>query len=576
MADRPAGHQRFSVFHKTADDEPGRRAWHHAYADVFRGCGSVLDVGCGTGLFLDLLRERGVERVLGIDRDPEMVADTRARGHEARVLDARAGLERIGERFDGVHLAYVIETLDGDEGLGVLRVCASLLAPDGLLVVRTLNPRNAAVRDGGLWFEPWVKRPWPLETLHVALTDLGLRIVGAGNEPDGWQHVYVLGRSPSAGAGERVRIAFQGEFFAYNSMATVNRELARALLAQPGAAPVVVPDEPLPEPSVAADPRFAALRDHMRRGVPPCDVLIRQSNGAADFRRVDGVRTIVQILPWEYGALPAAWVDGLRAGGADEVWTPTEYCRAMFLAAGIEPERVTVVPNGIDPERFSPDRVVEPYPLATRATFRFLYLGGVLPRKGVDVLLAGYRRAFSAGSDVALVLKLFGTRSFYQLDDAGESFRAFAADPAAPELVLIDEDLTDEDVIRLYRSCHALAFPYRSEGFGLPMLEALACGVPVIATAGGAADAFLDDEVAYRIPAQRVSIGGVMRGEQLSGEGWWLEPDVDALAALMRHVVEHPEEARAKARLGAQRARNDWTWDRAAEVAAARLRSLTT
>src|ERR1700694_2972926 len=92
LAHRPPGHQRFSLFHRSGDDEPGRRAWHHAYADVFRGCRSGLDVGCGTGVFLDMLRERGWEHIVGIDRDPEMVAETRARGHEARVLDARTGL----------------------------------------------------------------------------------------------------------------------------------------------------------------------------------------------------------------------------------------------------------------------------------------------------------------------------------------------------------------------------------------------------------------------------------------------------------------------------------------------------
>ena len=106
------------------------------------------------------------------------------------------------------------------------------------------------------------------------------------------------------------------------------------------------------------------------------------------------------------------------------------------------------------------------------------------------------------------------------------------------------------------------------------MLEALACGLPVIATAGGAADAFLDDDVAYRIPAQRRPLSGVMRGEELAGEGWWLEPDVDALAATMRHVVANPAEARAKAMRGAERARREWTWDRAAAIAAERLRSL--
>ncbi|HEX3468381.1 MAG TPA: glycosyltransferase [Candidatus Elarobacter sp.] len=575
MSDRPAGHQRFSLFHRSADEEAGRRAWHHAYADVFAGFGSVLDVGCGTGLFLDMLRERGVARTLGVDRDPEMVADTRARGHDARVLDARTELATLDGPFDGVHFAFAIETMDGDEGLAALRACAALLAPDGTLMVRTLNPRNAAVRDGAFWFEPWAKRPWPLETLHVALTDLGLRVVGAGNEPDGWQHVYILGRAPSApaAADERVRVAFQGEFFAYNSMATVNRELARALLAHADLVPAIVPDEPAPEPSVAADPRFAPLRTVMRRGVPACDVLIRQSNGAADFRRVPGARATVQILPWEYGALPRSWVDGLGAGGTDEVWTPSEYCRTMFVDAGIAPERVAVVPNGIDPERFSPDRALEPYPLATRAKFRFLYLGGALPRKGVDVLLAAYRRAFSRDDDVALVLKLFGARTFYQLEDRGAALRAFHDDPRAPELLVMEEELTDDDVVRLYRSCDALAFPYRGEGFGLPMLEALACGLPVIATAGGAADAFLGDD-AELVPAQRVPVDRVMRGEQLATAGWWLEPDVDALAATLRRVAAHPDEARAKARRGSDRVRRDWTWERAAAVAAERLRRL--
>lgn len=246
----------------------------------------------------------------------------------------------------------------------------------------------------------------------------------------------------------------------------------------------------------------------------------------------------------------------------------------MFLDAGIPAERVAVVPNGVDPERFSPDREIAPFPLATRKAFTFLFIGGALLRKGVDVLLAAYRRAFTRDDDVALVLKLFGTKTFYQLDDGGAALRAFAADASAPELVLIDDELTDEDVVRLYRTCGALAFPYRGEGFGLPMLEALACGLPVVATAGGAADAFLDDDVAYRVPAARVTLRGTMRGEALAGDGWWLEPDVDALAATLRHVAQHPEEARAKARLGSERARRDWTWERAASVAAERLRRL--
>jgi len=574
--ERVPGHQRFSAFHRSADDDAGRRAWHHAFADVFRDCTSVLDVGCGTGVFLDLLRERGTARIVGIDRDPDMVDDARARGHAAQVLDARTGLTELNERFAGVHLSHVIETCDGEEGIAVLRACVALLEPDGMLVVRSLNPRNEAIRDGMLWLEPWVKRPWPLETLHVVLSDLGLRIIGAGNEPEGWQHTYIVGRAPSHAlpGTARVAVAFQGEFFTYNSMATVNRNLALALQAHADVAPAIVADEPAPEPSVLADPRFTTLHERQLRSVPPSDVLIRQSNGSADFRRAVGTRYMVQILPWEYGALPRTWLEALRSGAVDEVWTPSTFCRQMFLDAGIPPDRVAVVPNGIDPKRFSPSAPTVPYPLATEKAFKFLYVGGVLPRKGVDVLLTAYRQAFSRADDVVLVLKLFGTQSFYQLPDGGASLRAFADDPNGPELIVLDGEAADDDIARLYRSCDALAFPYRAEGFGLPMLEALACGLPVIATAGGAADEFLDDESAYRVPARRVSIPAAQRGELLAGEGWWLEPDASALAALLRAVAADPERARVKGRAGAARVAERWTWDRAAVVAAERLRAL--
>jgi glycosyltransferase involved in cell wall biosynthesis len=524
-------------------------AAYAAFADVFRDFRAVLDVGCGDPTFHRALTERGVGRVVVIGRE-----------------QVRGGLPALGERFEGVYLSFVLETMDAPTGADALRAATALLAPDGVLIVRALNSRNAQPPGG---------TPWPLQTLHEQLRARGLRIVGAGNEPDGRQHTYVLGRAPAGAAPdtERVAVAFQGEFFAYNSMAVVNRELARALLDCGDAPQALVPDEPTAEPSVFADPRYAPLRARTQRRLPPCDVLIRQSNGVADFTRPPGVGHLVQILPWEYGALPQAWADGLRAQPPDEIWTPSEFCRGQFLDAGIGPERVVVVPNGIDPVRFSPDRTVAPFPLATTKRTRFLYVGGALPRKGVDVLLQAYRRAFSRVDDVVLVLKLFGTRTFYPLDGFADALRAFASDPDAPELEVIDTDVSDEDVVRLYRSCDALAFPYRGEGFGLPMLEALACGLPVIATAGGAADAYLDDTVAYRIPARRHAVPPGMVGTPLAGPGWWLEPDVDALAATLRHVARHPQEARAKAVLGSERARTQWTWDAAARIASARLRT---
>ncbi len=410
-----------------------------------------------------MLRERGVARVLGVDRDPEMVEETRARGHDARVLDARTGLAAIGERFDGVHLSFVIETMDGEEGIAALRACAALLKPDGLLVVRTLNPRNAAVRDGSVLVRAVGEAP-------VAARDAARRAdrPGPAHRRRGKRARRLAARvrpRPRAGRAGRTTATRRGRVPGRVLRVQLDgdrepRARARAARASATSRRSIVPDEPAPEPSVAADPRFAALRETMRRGVPPCDVLIRQSNGAADFRRVDGARAMVQILPWEYGTLPRAWVEGLRAGGADEVWTPTEYCRAMFL------ERR-------DRARARRGRAERDRPGAVLAGSRGRAVSA-RDAQGVHVPVrrrraAAQRRRRAARRVPARRSRATTTsRSCSSCSARARStssrttVRACARsreDPHAPELVVIDEELGDDDVVRLYRTLRCARVP---------------------------------------------------------------------------------------------------------------------
>ena len=276
--------------------------------------------------------------------------------------------------------------------------------------------------------------------------------------------------------------------------------------------------------------------------------------------------------PWEFGRVPRAWAESIRMN-VDEVWAPSSYVRDAYIASGIAEELVHVVPNGVDLERFSPGGPA--WPLATRKGTVFLFVGGTVHRKGIDVLLQAYSRAFTSADDVCLVVKAMGGTTFYRGQTAESLIESFVMLPDRPELILLDDELPFDQIPSLYRAADVLVQPYRGEGFCLPALEALACGVPVIVTDGGPTDDFTDETCAWRIPARRVPLSSDAFEDPalaLGPGGFLLEPDVDALVAALRSAAEPAERSRRSenARAHAER----FGWDAAAARAQTRIEAL--
>ncbi|MFO0852420.1 MAG: glycosyltransferase, partial [Gemmataceae bacterium] len=278
--------------------------------------------------------------------------------------------------------------------------------------------------------------------------------------------------------------------------------------------------------------------------------------------------------PWEYGPVPRGWVRPV-ADAVDEVWAYTRHVRDAYLEAGMPADRVHVVPLGVDPAAFRPG--LAPLPLPTRKRVKLLFVGGTIRRKGFDALLAAYRRAFTAADDVSLVVCGMGADSIY-LGQTGERLvAALQADPAAPEVVCLTGPVPDGRMGRLYAACDALIAPYRGEGFGLPIAEAMGCGLPVVVTGAGAAVDFCAADRAYLLPARRTPLTPAEAAglPPAGGAGaWWYEPDPDALAETLRHLAGSPASARAKGAAAAGWVREHLTWDRAAATALARVRAL--
>ncbi|HEX7569799.1 MAG TPA: glycosyltransferase [Verrucomicrobiae bacterium] len=367
----------------------------------------------------------------------------------------------------------------------------------------------------------------------------------------------------TANDNKSISVAWEGSFLDHGSLSHVNRELTGALKNLPGVGIQRVGN------GTPAVPGFENLaREISAVASADAAVTVRHAWPPNWQRPAAGKLAVIQ--PWEFGSLPQDWVQ--RARDVDEFWLPSEYVRRVYIESGVPAGKVFVVPNGIDPEKFQPSAA--PLKLATQKKFKFLFVGGTIGRKGPDLLLKAYLQNFTAADDVCLVIKDFGGKSVYTGQTFEAQIRAAQALPAAPEILYLNEELPPESLPGLYTACDCLVMPYRGEGFGLPALEAMACGLPLIVTAGGATDDFVRDEFAWRIPAARKTFGSEVSGLKLVQPGWLLEPDLAALGEMMRRAFANPGEARERGRLASRHARQNWSWQNSAAIAAQRIREL--
>jgi glycosyltransferase involved in cell wall biosynthesis len=282
-----------------------------------------------------------------------------------------------------------------------------------------------------------------------------------------------------------------------------------------------------------------------------------------------GAGRLAAIVPWEFGSVPRDWVAQINRN-VDELWVPSEYVRGMYVADGVIPERVHVVPNGVDLDRFKPrasEAAREPGPT------RFLFVGGLVRRKGPDVLLEAYKRAFAERNDVELVMKDFGAEGIYRGGDR-DVYRKHAESGALPRLTLLGGEISTDELAELYRSADVFVHPYRGEGFNMPVLEAMASGLPVITTAGGPTDEFCPPQAGWRIDSTRVEISPATLGEFTPvSTPWMLEPDLDQLVELLQLAAADPDERAARGR-AARTAAEALSWDAVAERYEQRIAAL--
>jgi glycosyltransferase involved in cell wall biosynthesis len=270
--------------------------------------------------------------------------------------------------------------------------------------------------------------------------------------------------------------------------------------------------------------------DALLRMTYPYDFSLSGATRTAVF----GTSEFKTLWPLHFRAQPD--FDRLSRSPTFAVVTPSNWSREGFLRDGLREDQVHVVPHGVNIDTFRPE------PRSRDAARRQFGLSGftfgnassMSPNKGIEFLLRAFAAVAARYPGVHLLLK--GADGIYPskgtLRGAIAKTLSGAGSHVISRIHYFGDTISAATMADFYRAIDVYVSPYSGEGFNLPVLEAMACGTPVICTKGGATDDFTDPSFSRHIDSKLkpIEIDGIA--------GFQLEPSVDHLIGLMIEAAQ--------------------------------------
>jgi alpha-maltose-1-phosphate synthase len=262
------------------------------------------------------------------------------------------------------------------------------------------------------------------------------------------------------------------------------------------------------------------------------------------------------LRPWKAeqlggGYALSSWAERTAVEAADAVIAVSHGMRRDLLAAypAVNPRRVHVVHNGIDPQEYAPDPDLDVVKRIGLDPGRpsVTYVGRITRQKGLPYLLRAVRRLPRATQIVLLA-------GAPDTPEIGAEVQRLADRLAQTRdgVIWVREMLPKRDVIQILSHSSVFVCPSIYEPMGIVNLEAMACQTPVVATATGGIHEVIDDTVTgLLVPIEQAPDGTPVHPADF----------VASLATAIRTLLRDPERARAMGRAGRERAVRQFSWD---------------
>ena len=262
---------------------------------------------------------------------------------------------------------------------------------------------------------------------------------------------------------------------------------------------------------------------------------------------------------WETTQQPEEFFNKLKE--FDELWVPSKWQRDVTIAQGYDSNKIKVVPEGVDTNTFYPEETT--HELTSDGRFKFFLAGRWDYRKSTKEIIETFLNTFNENDPVDLIISIDNPFSGDDLETTENRLKYYGLED---ERIKVVHFPSREDYIKILKSCNVFLSCARSEGWNLPLIEAMACGTPSIySNCSGQLEFAKGRGIPVNIVGEK-SANNSSYNHFNNTVGNYYEPDFNHLSQVMKYVYKNYDEYKQKALKESKEIRNDFSWEKVGQI----------
>jgi len=268
---------------------------------------------------------------------------------------------------------------------------------------------------------------------------------------------------------------------------------------------------------------------------------------------------------FEASELPTRWISFYNQ--FNEIWVPSKFCKSAYERSDLKC-CIYLVPLGVDTSLYKKQK-------RKNYMFTFLSVGQWIDRKGWDLLIQAYTSEFMGQFDVRLCIKTYNDLKTNE-EMIKEYLSSDIRSSYMPRIMIKNLKVDEKDMPEFYSEADCFVLASRGEAFGLPYLESMAMGIPVIATNMGGQTDFVNDSNGWLIEIKQLKhlSERLCKINSAYANLWFSEPDINDIKKSLRYVYEHKAECVEKGNIAKTFVLSNYDWEKITDNIEERLEQI--